>query len=143
MVAKIGVGTRAADEAKDKVSKLKQAVQEEHQKLLSQEAPSAPAPVKSQSSQPQGDQSALEGSVATTNATGRESVATRVDATALLGQHPDWVAAAKRPLTPELPREQVSSFNLVESVSSQSSAPDDDDSSQSERLSVVRAQFFR
>jgi len=143
MLAKIGVGTRVAEEAKAKAELLRKSVQAEQENRLSQEAESAQAAVVSQPDRhadllpAAGGQAAptLEGCIST-RAAGSESVATDVAAAAPVAAPP--VAAqqepAERPVATEQPRQHPSSLELVLPTSPGSAC---DDGSLNERLSLV------
>lgn len=144
MLAKIGVGTRVAEEAKAKAELLRKSVQAEQENRLSQEAESAQAAVVSQPDRhadllpAAGGQAAptLEGFCIPTRAAGSESVATDVAAAAPVAAAP--VAAqqepAERPVATEQPRQHPSSLELVLPTSPGSAC---DDGSLNERLSLV------
>lgn len=143
MVAKIGVDTRAADEARAKATALKKSVGEE-EKRLTQEAASAQAAVKP--SQSLGDQlpagakasPTLEDSVSTlpdANSVGSESAGTPVAAatTAYTPPGPATVATGSV-VAEQQPMKHLTSNELVMA----SSGSVCNESSQNERLSLVR-----
>ena len=145
MLAKIGVGSRVAEEAKAKADMLRAAVLAEREQRRLQEAESAQPPVKSQPDPhvdllPMAGAKAsptLEGSISAVAAgeeAGRESVVTDVAAVAPAAAQPEPAGAATSPAATEHSGQHPSPLELVLLTPPGSAG---DDSSLNERLSVV------